>query len=321
MPVISGILKDGAGQPVPDCTILLRAMNTTRDIIITTTASVGTTAGQYRIEALPARYEVVLEISGRPPQKVGVIDVYADSADGTLNDFLTAIKDDYLMPDAMKRFEQMAQQTQQALQEAQEIAKTPGPKGDPGPQGLPGPEGKPGPQGMPGSDGAPGARGERGPQGAPGPAGKQGDPGPQGVQGPQGAPGSDGQSAFAVWAAQQPAGSDASLDALMQYMAGKKGDKGDKGDPGGGVIIPYGEPGSCVLAFIYTQSMTDEYLKSGKTDGGSLHIVTGMGGPNGIEMYILDNSTPLTGTWQAMSDTGFSRDATGGQFFLFQRMR
>ncbi|HCM1954402.1 TPA: prophage tail fiber N-terminal domain-containing protein [Salmonella enterica subsp. salamae serovar 9,46:z4,z24:z39:z42] len=90
MPVISGVLKDGAGQPVPDCTIQLHALNTTRDIIITTTASVGTTAGQYRIEALPARYEVVLAISGRPPQKVGVIDVYADSAGGTLNDFLMA---------------------------------------------------------------------------------------------------------------------------------------------------------------------------------------------------------------------------------------
>ncbi|EGG3071131.1 prophage tail fiber N-terminal domain-containing protein [Salmonella enterica] len=232
MPIISGTLRDGAGQPVPDCTILLRAMNTTRDIIITTTASVGTAAGQYRIEALPGRYEVVLDISGRPPRKVGVIDVYADSADGTLNDFLTATKDDYLMPDAMKRFELMAQQTQQALLEAQEIAKTPGPEGDPGPQGAPGPEGKPGPQGVPGKDGAPGTPGERGPQGAPGPAGKQGDPGPQGVPGPQGAPGSDGQSAFAVWAAQQSAGSDTSLSAFMQYMAGKKGDKGDKGDPG-----------------------------------------------------------------------------------------
>ncbi|HCL5351075.1 TPA: collagen-like protein, partial [Salmonella enterica] len=94
------------------------------------------------------------------------------------------------------------------------------------------PEGKPGSQGGPGKDGAPGTPGERGPQGVPGPAGKQGDPGPQGVPGPQGAPGSDGQSAFTVWAAQQSAGSDTSLSAFMQYMAGKKGDKGDKGDPG-----------------------------------------------------------------------------------------
>ncbi|EGX5147823.1 phage tail protein, partial [Salmonella enterica] len=137
MPVISGTLKDGAGQPVPDVKILLRAMNTTRDIIITTTASVGARAGQYRIEALPARYEVVLDISGSPPRKVGVIDVYGDSADGTLNDFLTATKEDYLMPDVMKQLERMTQQMQQALQEAQEMAKTPGPKGDPGPQGIP----------------------------------------------------------------------------------------------------------------------------------------------------------------------------------------
>ncbi|ECI4647204.1 hypothetical protein DQY68_23760 [Salmonella enterica subsp. salamae] len=260
MPVISGTLKDGAGQPVPGCKILLRALNTTRDIIITTTASVGTTAGQYRIEALPARYEVVLDISGRPPQKVGVIDVYADSADGTLNDFLTATTADYLMPDAMKQFALMAQQTQQALKAAQDIAKTPGPKGDPGPQGIPG------------KDGAPGAQGERGPQGIPGPAGKQGDPGPkgdpgpqgipgkdgapgvQGERGPQGAPGSDGQSAMAVWAAQQPAGSDTSLAAFMQYMAGKKGDKGDpgpkgdRGDPGTGADVDLSGLKACRVA-------------------------------------------------------------------------
>lgn len=49
-----------------------------------------------------------------------------------------------------------AHDAQQALKDAQEIAKTPGPKGDPGPQG---PKGDPGPKGEPGA---------RGPQGDPG---------------------------------------------------------------------------------------------------------------------------------------------------------
>ncbi|EAN8329787.1 phage tail protein, partial [Salmonella enterica] len=41
MPTISGTLKDGAGIPVPDCQIIFKALNTTRAVIVTTTASVG----------------------------------------------------------------------------------------------------------------------------------------------------------------------------------------------------------------------------------------------------------------------------------------
>ncbi len=119
MPIISGTLIDGAGQPVPDCQILLRALNTTSAIVVTTTASVGTNAGQYRIDAQPARYDVTLVIDGWPPKKVGVIDVYADSPDGTLNDFLTVVSGDYLTPDALKQFEQMAQQAREAAEQAE----------------------------------------------------------------------------------------------------------------------------------------------------------------------------------------------------------
>lgn len=123
MTIISGTLKDGAGQPVPDCTIILKAMNTTSAVIVTTTASIGTNAGQYHFEASPARYEVVLVISGRQPQKVGTIDVYADSGDGTLNDFLTKVSGDYLTPDIMKRFEQLAQKAGDAAEQAGKAAE------------------------------------------------------------------------------------------------------------------------------------------------------------------------------------------------------
>ncbi|EGS7662341.1 hypothetical protein I4R72_002447 [Salmonella enterica] len=118
MPIISGTLKDGAGQPIAGCTIQLKALNTTSVVIRTTTARVGVTAGVYRIEAQPARYEVTLAVEDYPPQKVGVIDVYADSPDGTLNDFLTAVKGDYLMPDVMKQFELLAQQARESADAA-----------------------------------------------------------------------------------------------------------------------------------------------------------------------------------------------------------
>ncbi|EAQ6098070.1 hypothetical protein AIQ54_26920, partial [Salmonella enterica] len=284
MPIISGTLQDGAGHPVADCNIILKALNTTNAVIMTTTASVGTNAGQYRIDALPGRYEVTLAVESWPPQKVGVINVYADSPDGSLNDFLTAVTGDYLMPDVMKRFEGLTEQAQQALKQAQDIAKTPGPKGDPGPQGEPGSKGDPGPQGEPGPKGDPGPQGEPGPKGDPGPQGEpgpKGDPGPQGVPGPKGDPGPQGP----------------------QGIPGKDGG-------GGGTVPGFGEPGSYVLGFVWESAADADFLTTGITDGHSISVIAGGGGPGGVEWSTDYNRRPLTGRWKAMSDNfGFG---TGG---------
>ncbi len=256
MPIISGTLKDGAGHPVADCNIILKALNTTNAVIMTTTASVGASKGEYRIEAQPGRYEVTLSVETWPPRRVGTIDVYADSPDGTLNDFLTAVTGDYLMPDVMKQFEVLTEQAQQALKQAQDIAKTPGPKGDPGPQGEPGPKGDPGPQGGPGP---------------------KGDPGPQG---PQGIPGKDG---------------------------------------GGGTVPGFGEPGSYILGFVWESAADADFLTAGITDGHSISVIAGGGGPGGVEWSTDYNRRPLTGRWKAMSDNfGFG---TGGGAFLLQRIK
>lgn len=244
MPIISGTLKDGAGHPVADCNIILKALNTTNAVIMTTTASVGASKGEYRIEAQPGRYEVTLSVETWPPRRVGTIDVYADSPDGTLNDFLTAVTGDYLMPDVMKQFEVLTEQAQQALKQAQDIAKTPGPKGDPGPQGEPGPKGDPGPQG------------------------------------PQGIPGKDGS--------------------------------------GGGTVPGFGEPGSYVLGFVWESAADADFLTAGITDGHSISVIAGGGGPGGVEWSTDYNRRPLTGRWKAMSDNfGFG---TGGGAFLLQRI-
>ncbi|EBP9228909.1 hypothetical protein ATQ04_25120, partial [Salmonella enterica] len=291
MPIISGTLQDGAGHPVADCNIILKALNTTNAVIMTTTASVGTNAGQYRIDALPGRYEVTLAVESWPPQKVGVINVYADSPDGSLNDFLTAVTGDYLMPDVMKQFEVLTEQAQQALKQAQDIAKTPGPKGDPGPQGEPGPKGDPGPQGEPGPKGDPGPQGEPGPKGDPGP---QGGPGPKGDPGPQGEPGPKGDP-------------------------GPQGPQGIPGKDGGGGTVPgFGEPGSYVLGFVWESAADADFLTAGITDGHSISVIAGGGGPGGVEWSTDYNRRPLTGRWKAMSDNfGFG---TGGGAFLLQRV-
>ncbi|EFS2796841.1 prophage tail fiber N-terminal domain-containing protein [Salmonella enterica] len=280
MPIISGTLKDGAGHPVADCNIILKALNTTNAVIMTTTASVGASKGEYRIEAQPGRYEVTLSVETWPPRRVGTIDVYADSPDGTLNDFLTAVTGDYLMPDVMKQFEVLTEQAQQALKQAQDIAKTPGPKGDPGPQGEPGPKGDPGPQGEPGPKGDPGPQGEPGPKGDPGPQGVPGPKGDPGPQGPQGIPGKDGS--------------------------------------GGGTVPGFGEPGSYVLGFVWESAADADFLTAGITDGHSISVIAGGGGPGGVEWSTDYNRRPLTGRWKAMSDNfGFG---TGGGAFLLQRI-
>ncbi|EMZ2670739.1 prophage tail fiber N-terminal domain-containing protein [Salmonella enterica] len=303
MPIISGTLKDGAGHPVADCNIILKALNTTNAVIMTTTASVGASKGEYRIEAQPGRYEVTLSVETWPPRRVGTIDVYADSPDGTLNDFLTAVTGDYLMPDVMKQFEVLTEQAQQALKQAQDIAKTPGPKGDPGPQGVPGPKGDPGPQGVPGPKGDPGPQGVPGPKGDPGPQGvpgPKGDPGPQGEPGPKGDPGqagSSGPSAYDVWKSQQPPGDDTSMGGYLNYMKGK-----DASTPGPG------EVGSYVLALAggggagFGGEIEGEYLKP----------TAFLGGDDWIE-----EDVSLAGTWVAV---GYFRDF-GPQRTLFQRIR
>ncbi|ECK9011347.1 hypothetical protein AID11_10810 [Salmonella enterica subsp. enterica] len=118
MPIISGTLTDGAGQPVAGCTILLKALNTTSAVIVTTTASVGTNAGKYRIDAQPGRYAVTLVISGFPPSMVGHIEVRPDSPDAALNDYLRDIKSEDLTSEAMKQFQELASQARESADKA-----------------------------------------------------------------------------------------------------------------------------------------------------------------------------------------------------------
>ncbi|EHA0048227.1 hypothetical protein JJR79_000809 [Salmonella enterica] len=118
MPIISGTLTDGAGQPITDCTILLKALNTTSAVIVTTTASVGTNAGKYRIDAQPGRYAVTLGISGARPSTVGHIEVRPDSPDAALNDYLRDIKSEDLTSEAMKQFQELASQARESADKA-----------------------------------------------------------------------------------------------------------------------------------------------------------------------------------------------------------
>ncbi|HFG9338768.1 TPA: phage tail protein [Salmonella enterica subsp. enterica serovar Adelaide] len=121
--VISGVLKDGTGKPVQGCTVTLTARKNTATVIVNTVASENPDeAGRYSMNVEPGRYAVSLFTEGYPPSRVGDITVYEDSLPGTLNDFLGAVSEDDVRPDALKRFEDMvaevARQTDEASRNA-----------------------------------------------------------------------------------------------------------------------------------------------------------------------------------------------------------
>ncbi len=56
------------------------------------------------------QYSVTLLVEGFPPSHAGTITVYEGSRPGTLNDFLGAMTEDDVRPEALRRFEQMVEE-------------------------------------------------------------------------------------------------------------------------------------------------------------------------------------------------------------------
>ncbi|MBS1204623.1 MAG: putative tail fiber protein [Proteobacteria bacterium] len=105
---ISGVLKDGAGKPVVNCAIELRAKRTSPTVVVHVVATCLTgNKGEYTIDAEPGYYDVALLREGYPPAKAGEIYVTPTDEPDTLNAFLDAPKDGDLRPEVMKRFEEM----------------------------------------------------------------------------------------------------------------------------------------------------------------------------------------------------------------------
>ena len=105
---ISGVLKDGTGKPVQNCTIVLKARRTSSTVVVNTVASENPDeAGRYSMDVEYGQYSVILLVEGFPPSHAGTITVYEGSRPGTLNDFLGAMTEDDARPEALRRFELM----------------------------------------------------------------------------------------------------------------------------------------------------------------------------------------------------------------------
>ncbi|BAT39803.1 predicted phage tail fiber protein [Escherichia albertii] len=108
---ISGVLKDGTGKPVQNCTIQLKAKRNSTTVVVNTLASENPDeAGRYSMDVEYGQYSVILLVEGFPPSHAGTITVYEDSQPGTLNDFLGAMTEDDVRPEALRRFEQMVEE-------------------------------------------------------------------------------------------------------------------------------------------------------------------------------------------------------------------
>ncbi|WDC04621.1 prophage tail fiber N-terminal domain-containing protein [Escherichia albertii] len=108
---ISGVLKDGAGKPIQNCTIQLKARRNSTTVVVNTVASENPDeAGRYTMDVEYGQYSVILLVEGFPPSHAGTITVYEDSKPGTLNDFLGAMTEDDVRPEALRRFEQMVEE-------------------------------------------------------------------------------------------------------------------------------------------------------------------------------------------------------------------
>lgn len=77
---ISGVLKDGAGKPIQNCTIQLKARRNSTTVVVNTVASENPDeAGRYTMDVEYGQYSVSLLVEGFPPSHAGIITVYEDS--------------------------------------------------------------------------------------------------------------------------------------------------------------------------------------------------------------------------------------------------
>ncbi|HEI2934173.1 TPA: prophage tail fiber N-terminal domain-containing protein, partial [Escherichia coli] len=120
---ISGVLKDGAGKPIQNCTIQLKAKRNSTTVVVNTVASENPDeAGRYSMDVEYGQYSVILLVEGFPPSHAGTITVYEGSRPGTLNDFLGAMTEDDVMPEALRRFEAMVEEAARNAEAASQSA-------------------------------------------------------------------------------------------------------------------------------------------------------------------------------------------------------
>ncbi|WP_213993878.1 prophage tail fiber N-terminal domain-containing protein, partial [Sodalis sp. dw_96] len=119
MTVISGVLTAPDGSALPSVSINLKALATSSAVVAQLESETVTDAsGNYSISAEVGQYQVTISAYGQPDKLVGNIQIFADSVNGTLNDFLTTPGEDALTPVIVATVESMRLAAQTAATDA-----------------------------------------------------------------------------------------------------------------------------------------------------------------------------------------------------------
>lgn len=118
--LISGILKNANGQPMPNVGITLTSLRTNRETIISTETALHTLAdGSYSFDIAVGTYSVSIGLNSTCQVAVGQIRVLMDSVPGTLEEFLTIPGVDEVTPEILA---QVIQARYDAINAAQNAA-------------------------------------------------------------------------------------------------------------------------------------------------------------------------------------------------------
>ncbi len=207
-------------------------------------------------------------------------------------------------------------------QELQNIALTPGPKGDNGetgergPIGLTGPQGLTGPRGADGQQGLQGIQGERGQDGQPGPKGdrgEQGQKGDTGERGPQGIQGTPG-----------PKGENGRDGVGIPQRLTLSGNTLILSDGGGSVNLPTQTAANAPATSTSSSELIGEGMPNGKVDGtlGQTYVDTRK--TNGALKWIKRTASGNQGWAVLDGDTGWKAlpvvSKLGGSYIQIRRI-
>lgn len=121
--LISGILKNANGQPMPNVSITLTSLRTNRETIVSTETALQTSAdGSYSFEIVIGTYAVSMGLNSVSQTVVGQIQVFVDSTPGTLEDFLTIPGVDEVTPEILAQVIQARYEAVIAAQSAADDA-------------------------------------------------------------------------------------------------------------------------------------------------------------------------------------------------------
>lgn len=119
MALISDVLIGPYGNPRVGVEIEMRARRTSSNVVkLAPSISITDAAGRYSLNVHPGEYDVMISADGHPPENVGSISVYADSADGTLNDFLVMPGESDVSPALVRIVDEMRAETRNSARAA-----------------------------------------------------------------------------------------------------------------------------------------------------------------------------------------------------------